>query len=373
MAIFSQGVLTKKGQALIAKSETRNVGIALTKAVTGSGVHADKSAAVLEQCTALISPKQEFAFSDLTTIEGNTGVAVATVVIHNKGLTELYHLNELGVYATDPDEGEILYMLLVSDEELIYLPPDNQKGGISTITERIYVEVTNSDQTTVQMEGALVSATDFLTLRSIVTAVIANLQGGTPGQMLVKDNVADYGYMWQDINTVTKPLEEFPEVGRQDAIYVDSDSAEIYIWKFLTDTQTMGYFKLPLGAEASATLQKQITANANNIANLTARVVALEKLQTEVFLLVDPSWTASVEDGIAVYKKELPLDGMTAAFNGTVYPNVHSTAAADIVEEMKSISTFFGRGLTDSADGKLVLTCYKKAPNVAFGICVKGA
>lgn len=84
MAIFTQGVLTKKGQALIAKCETSGDGITITKVRTGSGVHTDISPETLEQFDALIHPEQQFGISDLSTVEGNNSVAVITAVLNNQ-------------------------------------------------------------------------------------------------------------------------------------------------------------------------------------------------------------------------------------------------------------------------------------------------
>lgn len=373
MAIFKTGVLTKKGQALLAKAQATGKGIELTRAITGAGEYSDITAAALEQRTELINPHQEFHFSDVSIIEGNESVAVITVVIHNRGLEQLYYLNELGIFANDPDEGEILYTLLVSEGNLIYMPPDNETGGISTITERIYIEVANAERTNINMTGALVSATDFQALRQIVDAVITNLGGGSAGQMLTKDTRGDYLYSWKDINTVTRPFADFPETGRTDAIYIDTNSSEIYVWKTLADTGEPGYFKLPLGSEASQTLQKQITANADNIALLAKRVSLLEASKEELYVKVGTGWTLEMFGDIAVYTQNIAIEGMTAAYDGTVYPHVQAMDPAAIVEEMKAISTFFGRGMTESAEGKLVLTCYGKAPKTSFGIRLKAS
>ncbi len=367
MALFTQGVLTKRGQALVAKCETSGAGIHITKVRTGSGEHTQQSQDVLEQMTDLLKREQEFGISDLTTVEGNDGVAVITVVINNRDLKKLYYLNELGIYAEDPDLGEILYCVLVSDNNTIYIPPDNESGGISTITERIYLEVTNAERTTITAEGALVSATDFQTLRKIVNAVTEHLTGGDEGQILTKDAEADYGYSWKDINTVTRPYDEFPETGRTDAVYIDSESAEIYIWK------DDDYFKLPLGSEASETLQKQITANANNISKLFESVASLESRFDELVVKVPATgWKVTAKGGVNIYTNDISISGMTVDFDGTVFPYVLSTGASAVVKEMEAIGLYFSKGITESQKDKLHLTCYKKCPKVDFGIQIQG-
>lgn len=373
MAIFTQGVLTKKGQALIAKCEATGDGITITKVKTGSGVHENKSADVLEQYEALIHEEQEFGISDLATVEGNNSVAVITAVLNNRGVTQLYYLNELGVYAEDPDEGEILYLLLVTETNTMYMPPENN-SGISTITERIYVEVTNADRTTIYYDGAVVSATDFIALRQLVYAIREHLQGGIAGQMLIKTGSEDYAYEWDDSNVITSARADFPKTGRVGAVYIDSDSSEIYVWKVIdTGTGEIGYFKLPLGAEASATLQRQITLNANNIASLVTRMLAVEKAVHETVVTVPVSgWTQGTQNGVTVFKNEITVSGMKASTKINVYPVTQATTIPNIEAEKKAANLFCGRGIVETAVGKIVLTIPRKKPAVSFGLGFTG-
>lgn len=373
MAIFTQGVLTKKGQALIAKCETSGDGITITKVRTGSGVHTDISPETLEQFDALIHPEQQFGISDLSTVEGNNSVAVITAVLNNQGLTQMYYLNELGVYANDPDEGEILYLLLVTETNTMYMPPENN-SGISTITERIYVEVTNAARTTIYYEGAVVSATDFLALRQIVYAIQAHLGGGSVGQMLIKQDDIDYNYAWMDSNVITASFDNFPEVGRVGAVYIDTTSSEIYVWQTIdSGTGEEGYFKLPLGAEASETLQAQITTNANNIAALVTRMLAVEKAVHETVVTVPVSgWVQGTKNGVTVFTNEIAVVGMTAETKINVYPVTQASTIPNIEAEKKAANLFCGRGIAESASGKIVLTIPRKKPAVNFGLGFTG-
>lgn len=372
MAFFTQGTMTAKGRALIAKAQAGECGIELTHAVAGSGIHKDTSTGALEKVTELIQPEREYAISDLATVDDRDTTAIITVSMHNRGLTKMFYLNELGIFAKDPDEGEILYCILVSENNLIYMPPDNEMGGFSAVTERIFIEVSNAAETTINTGGAVVGATDFTDLRKLVTEVVKGLRGGTEGQMLLKQSDALWDYGWTDISTVTRPYAEFPETGRSDAVYIDTDSSEIYVWKKLAD-ENYGYFKLPLGAEASATLQKQITANADNIGKLLKVVAQLQAKHEETYVTVPLSgWKSANENGVTVYTNEIALGWMTAETNATLYPHIRSTAAADIIMEMKASGVFFGRGIADSAAGKMVLKTYGKSPKADFGICIVG-
>ena len=374
MALFTVGALTRKGKALIAKSETRNIGIKITKAVTGSGGHPEATAESLERLTELSEPEQTFAISGLDTIEGNTGTAIITVVLHNRGLEKLYYLNELGVYAEDPDDGEILYCVLVSEVDTMYMPPDNTAGDISTITERIYIEVANAEKTTINTTGAVAAAADLETVKKLMNEVRENLKGGSSGQFLRKLNSDDFSYEWVDASTIVRAYKDFPKTGQRDTLYIDPDSTEMYIWRTLSDG-TDGYFKLPLGSEASQTLQKQISENLKSINTLKKDVQILEKRfeKWDILVLAD-EWVETMDDDeVVVYIQEITVPGMTEKTEGDVYPYIHETRAGAVVKEMDAEALFFARGISDSDDGKIVLRCFGKKPKVNFGITFRGA
>lgn len=372
MALFTRGVLTKKGQALIAKSEATAAGITLTKAMTGAGVYTDTSVSALETTTDLLDPKQTFAISGMQTIDGNSGVLLVTILIHNRGLEELYILNELGIYAEDPDEGEILYCLLVSTDNQIYLPADNGTGGISAIREQVYLEVTNAESTVIDTTGAVIGRDEYAILYELVQTIAAGLQSGGSGQTLVKIGSDDYDYGWRDALTFTGSYADFPTVGQNGGIYVDTDTSEIYVWKLL-DTEEYGYFKLPLGSEASETLQRQITANRNAIIELQQTTTALVHAFDEVVITVPTAgWEASEEDDIAVYSQEIEVTGMTDEKEFDVLAFPQTTGAVNLEAEQKAIGIFFAHGNVEGDDGKIVLSCRKKKPAADFGIVIRG-
>lgn len=377
MSIFSRCALTRLGRNLIAKTETKKTHIAFTRAVVGDGIWS--ASEDIGEAEALKNGRLEYTFSDIETEDSNPANVQLTVVIHNVGLTSLVYVMEMGIYATDPDLGEILYAVLAADEKYIYLPAENGVG-LSQITERINLEVFNAPTVTVETAGALVSAADFKVFRAAVTAVTEALKGGDAGQLLIKKADVDYAFEWVDKNIVTKPYAQFPKIGQADALYIDSESTEFYIWTELSDG-TEGYFKLPVGSEASTTLQTQITANSKNIAANTksiatqgTQIAELQDKYSEVTVTVPVSgWKSSTSGGVTVYTQEIAVTGMTADTDGTVYPCIKSTSAAAVVEELKAVSTFFGRGLSESGAGKLVLTCYKKCPKADFGLTFQGA
>lgn len=100
-----QGFHTTKGLALAAKAAA-GAGLTVTKVTAGSGATAT-SAAVLadEKQTLTVGPAQT---------DGQTATLPVTLAEARAGVS--YALTELGVYASDPDAGEILYQVFRLDE-----------------------------------------------------------------------------------------------------------------------------------------------------------------------------------------------------------------------------------------------------------------
>lgn len=121
-----QGYFTPKGMALSAKL-LAGAALTVSRVVAGSG---QTQAAA----TALSDPRQTLAVNS-PTHSGNTAAIPATLAAASA--SESYTLTELGVYANDPDEGEILYKLYQLSE-----PVDITAG--SSMVLRFYLEETVS-------------------------------------------------------------------------------------------------------------------------------------------------------------------------------------------------------------------------------------
>ena len=107
---FHKRVITRKGLALLAKAQSGQCRIELTKAASGNGVYDSGEIEKLELHEELKSVRQVLSFSGHPTIVDEDQVLICTI-INNDELTEGYYILEYGIYANDPDEGEILYAL----------------------------------------------------------------------------------------------------------------------------------------------------------------------------------------------------------------------------------------------------------------------
>lgn len=143
--VFNAAVLTTKGIALLAKAQAGRCAINLTKAQSGSGSYADGESLIGR--TALKELKQTFALTTIT-VQNTTNVYVKFVMSNHQDsgdLTTGYYVKEIGLFATDPDEGEILYAIATAiTNQWDYMPSYNNLLP-STITVDFLTEVSNAE------------------------------------------------------------------------------------------------------------------------------------------------------------------------------------------------------------------------------------
>lgn len=110
MTNFTKTRLTDKGLALLAKT---GVSVTVTKVKTGNGEY--QTDADIGAMTELKSEKQEFK---ITSTQKKTDTTYAIkFVMSNKELAEDYLFTEIGIYASDPDGGEILYAVCYAENK----------------------------------------------------------------------------------------------------------------------------------------------------------------------------------------------------------------------------------------------------------------
>lgn len=171
-----QGYFTAKGLALSAKllsGETLEV----TRVAAGSG-HTDKPTSA----TALPQIQQELAVNT-PTHSGSTAVIPATLAAAQARTS--YTLTELGVYAMDPDEGEILYKVYQLSDAVDIV------AGSRTVL-RFYLEETISQDlnvTVVCSPAGLITEETFSPVRE------AALGAGIPSKTVVVSGADLPGYV----------------------------------------------------------------------------------------------------------------------------------------------------------------------------------
>lgn len=110
MTNFNSTQLTDAGLRLLAREGT---GISFTRVETGCGEYIKDED--VSGMTSIKDNVQEFGISNVSVMD-DTKINLK-FSISNKTLEETYLLTEIGVYALDPDAGEILYAVCYSTKE----------------------------------------------------------------------------------------------------------------------------------------------------------------------------------------------------------------------------------------------------------------
>ena len=128
MANFEGTVPTKQGLVLIGKVGT-GVPLNFTRVAVGSGVWSPEQVAKPAAMTGLIKEEMTLAISPESIKvkeepEGDEPVGCYSmrVMLTNSGLASGFALREIGIYATDPDLGEILYAVDYAGDLYDYIP-----------------------------------------------------------------------------------------------------------------------------------------------------------------------------------------------------------------------------------------------------------
>ena len=124
MNIWANAVVTDKGLSLLAKLTQGNT-LDITRAVTGSGFVAP---VLLNKQTEITSPQQSLTFKSVSYPE--TGKCAMPVTLTNEGLESGYDAMQVGVFARDPDAGEILFFIAQS-ERGTPIPSETEMPGYS--------------------------------------------------------------------------------------------------------------------------------------------------------------------------------------------------------------------------------------------------
>lgn len=139
---FNSVVITTAGLALIAKVTAGECDTEFTRIATGDGSYTPGENVV--GMTALKTEKQSFT---PTVIESNAvdtahlQFVISTVNEDGTNLTSGYYFKEVGIFADDPDEGEILYAIAYAKaDKWDWIPPYNGSKPW-TATGDIYVSI----------------------------------------------------------------------------------------------------------------------------------------------------------------------------------------------------------------------------------------
>ena len=156
MANFSKAILTSKGQQLQAKVQS-GIQLNFTKMALGNGNVGDTPISTL---TDLVSKKVEITITS-GKLKNNTYTVGA--LFSNSSLQTGFWWKEFGVYAQDPDEGEILYCYSTAGDAGDYIPVASSQRIEKYIYTSIGVGNATNVTISVSQSDTYVTVTDFNT------------------------------------------------------------------------------------------------------------------------------------------------------------------------------------------------------------------
>ena len=151
MAEFSKLVITNKGQALLAKMIAGEGSVEFTKVSASSTAYTD---AQLEGLTSLSDVKQTSLISKVT--RTNEVAIKVEAAFTNTELTVGYYMKALGLYAVDPDDGEILYAVTRETSGNCYMPAYNGIT-VSGAYVQLVTTVGNAENVSLEVDQAAVA------------------------------------------------------------------------------------------------------------------------------------------------------------------------------------------------------------------------
>ena len=177
-------VLTKKGQLLQAKVGT-GVVLALTKMKLGSGVLPKGTS--LEDLTDLVTPEQNVGIASKKVLTDQKMCKISATIT-NVGLSAGYYVRELGVFANDPDDGEILYAV-TADSAPDYLPPE---GGPTTVSQEfaVYISASNASGVKVSIDPGTLATMGYV---EVAIADHNSLATAHENRFKLFEKIADFG------------------------------------------------------------------------------------------------------------------------------------------------------------------------------------
>ena len=152
MADFRGTILTRRGRNLLAKAQTGTT-LTFTKIAIGDGLWLSNTDPT--QLNDLVSPKLNLPIQEIRVV--GDGTVRLRFVLTNTALSQGFFMREIGIYAQDPDLGEILYAVAYAGDRADFIPAD----GITKVENvvDIYTVIANAQNVTAVISDTVVLAT----------------------------------------------------------------------------------------------------------------------------------------------------------------------------------------------------------------------
>ena len=161
MAQYSKLVITNDGQALMAKMIAGSGNIDFTKICSSSTQYEENQ---LQDLTSLSNIKQTTLISKVS--RTNDVAIKIEAAFSNVDISTGYYMRTLGLYAVDPDKGEVLYAVCIETSNNCYMPPYNGVT-VSAAYIQLYTTVGNAESVSLEVNpGAYATIGDIQELEA---------------------------------------------------------------------------------------------------------------------------------------------------------------------------------------------------------------
>lgn len=194
MAAFNAAVVTEKGLELLAKVHSGTTDLIISAVVTGAGEYMEGEELVSR--TALKDQRQSFA---PTAIERkhDTEAGIRFSITNNPPSGPIaagYNVTEIGIIATDPDDGDILYAIAVATADgSDYLPAYD--GVVpAVIGAQFVIAVSNADTVIIHTDiSAYATVEDLDLVKGRITVVEESVYDLTDRMDAAEEAIATFG------------------------------------------------------------------------------------------------------------------------------------------------------------------------------------
>lgn len=197
MSNWSGWQLTSKGTKLQTKAQA-GATLTFTKVCLGDGYPPD--VAYYQTATELVHQVKTLAISSVA-VQAD-GFACVKSILPNTGLTEAIYLREMGIYAKDPDDGEILYGTCY-DDAADQIPI---AGGSTVITDEFNILVAVG--TSVSVTAEIIDSANIVAAASnFATAAKDSAAAAKESEQAAAQSEANLGGA-EAITTLTKTAQD---------------------------------------------------------------------------------------------------------------------------------------------------------------------
>lgn len=162
--------MTHQGQSLIDKLQLGGQTLEFSRVALGDGLLPGQGTTLeMVVLTALVHERVSLGIQSIEII--TTGRTRVNVWMTNAGLANGITVHEIGLFANDPDLGEILYAYMYAHEHTDYIPPE---GGQTAVAQSFGIDTVTGNVAEVTAVFATTAATDVEVKRHFVTALQAD-------------------------------------------------------------------------------------------------------------------------------------------------------------------------------------------------------